>query len=120
MGGCVLQGWVGLWGAVRLCIPGTHVGMAATLSDIVLCLTLPACPMLLLLPCMPHATALHASCHCHACPMLLPCVSMPPLHPPFQTLLMRKDILSEEETRVYIAETVLAIESIHRHNYIHR
>jgi serine/threonine kinase 38 len=33
---------------------------------------------------------------------------------------MRKDILSEEEARFYIAETVLAIESIHCHNYIHR
>ena len=37
-----------------------------------------------------------------------------------QTLLMRKDILSEEEARFYVAETVLAIESIHRHSYIHR
>ena len=37
-----------------------------------------------------------------------------------QTLLMRKDILSVEETRFYIAETILAIQSIHRHNYIHR
>ena len=36
------------------------------------------------------------------------------------TLLMRKDILSEYETRFYIAQTVLAIESIHKHNYIHR
>eukprot|EP00891_Asterochloris_glomerata_P007714 jgi/Astpho2/7714/fgenesh1_pm.00115_%23_33_t len=36
------------------------------------------------------------------------------------TLLMRKDILSIEETRFYIAETILALESIHRHNYIHR
>lgn len=36
------------------------------------------------------------------------------------TMLMRKDILSEEETRFYVAETVLAIEAIHRHNYIHR
>jgi len=33
---------------------------------------------------------------------------------------MRKDILSEEETRFYIAETALALESIHRHSYIHR
>ncbi len=33
---------------------------------------------------------------------------------------MRKDILSEEVTRFYIAETVLALESIHRRNYIHR
>lgn len=37
-----------------------------------------------------------------------------------QTLLMRKDILSEEVTRFYIAETVLALESIHRRHYIHR
>lgn len=36
------------------------------------------------------------------------------------TLLMRKDTLTEEEARFYIGETVLAIESIHRHNYIHR
>ena len=36
------------------------------------------------------------------------------------TLLMRKETLSEEVTRFYIAETVLAIESIHHHNYIHR
>jgi hypothetical protein len=33
---------------------------------------------------------------------------------------MRKDILSEEEARFYCAQTVLAIESIHQHNYIHR
>uniref|UniRef100_A0A383V4A7 non-specific serine/threonine protein kinase n=1 Tax=Tetradesmus obliquus TaxID=3088 RepID=A0A383V4A7_TETOB len=36
------------------------------------------------------------------------------------TLLMRKDILSEEEARFYTAQTVLAIHSIHGHNYIHR
>lgn len=36
------------------------------------------------------------------------------------TLLMRKETLSEDVARFYIAETVLAIESIHRHNYIHR
>ena len=36
------------------------------------------------------------------------------------TLLMRKDILSEEESRFYIAETILAIESVHRVNFIHR
>ncbi|WOG94348.1 hypothetical protein DCAR_0313641 [Daucus carota subsp. sativus] len=36
------------------------------------------------------------------------------------TLLMRKDILTEEEARFYVGETVLAIESIHKHNYIHR
>ncbi len=43
------------------------------------------------------------------------CLSVVP-----QTLLMRKDVLSEEETRFYIAETALALESIHRHSYIHR
>eukprot|EP00249_Psilotum_nudum_P019183 c27130_g1_i1 orf=629-2332(+) len=36
------------------------------------------------------------------------------------TLLMRKDTLPEVETCFYIAESVLAIESIHKHNYIHR
>ncbi|KAH9626001.1 hypothetical protein KSS87_016814, partial [Heliosperma pusillum] len=36
------------------------------------------------------------------------------------TLLMRKDTLTEDEARFYIAETVLAIESIHKHHYIHR
>ncbi|XP_028772554.1 serine/threonine-protein kinase tricorner-like isoform X2 [Neltuma alba] len=36
------------------------------------------------------------------------------------TLLMREDILSEDVGRFYIAESVLAIHSIHQHNYIHR
>ncbi len=36
------------------------------------------------------------------------------------TLLMEKDILSEEMSRFYIAETILAIESVHSLNYIHR
>jgi serine/threonine kinase 38 len=36
------------------------------------------------------------------------------------TLLMRKDILTEDESRFYIAETVLAIETVHNMNYIHR
>ncbi|KAL8166509.1 hypothetical protein V2J09_008008 [Rumex salicifolius] len=36
------------------------------------------------------------------------------------TLLMREDILSEDVARFYIAQSVLAIESIHKHNYIHR
>ena len=36
------------------------------------------------------------------------------------TLLMEKDILSEEMSRFYIAETILAIESVHNLNYIHR
>lgn len=36
------------------------------------------------------------------------------------TLLMRADTLTEDVACFYIAETVLAIESIHKHNYIHR
>ena len=36
------------------------------------------------------------------------------------TLLMKKDILSEDVTRFYIAETVLAINSIHELSFIHR
>ncbi|KAJ7521381.1 hypothetical protein O6H91_19G051300 [Diphasiastrum complanatum] len=36
------------------------------------------------------------------------------------TLLMRKDTLTEDEARFYVAQSVLAIESIHEHNYIHR
>ena len=36
------------------------------------------------------------------------------------TLLMEKDILSEEMSKFYIAETILAIESVHNLNYIHR
>ena len=36
------------------------------------------------------------------------------------TLLMEKDILSEEMSCFYIAETILAIESVHNLNYIHR
>uniref|UniRef100_A0A7I4D2L1 non-specific serine/threonine protein kinase n=2 Tax=Physcomitrium patens TaxID=3218 RepID=A0A7I4D2L1_PHYPA len=36
------------------------------------------------------------------------------------TLLMRKDTLTEDEARFYVAQSVLAIQSIHRHNYIHR
>ncbi|CAN4113688.1 unnamed protein product [Withania somnifera] len=35
------------------------------------------------------------------------------------TLLMRKDILTEDKARFYVAETVLAIESIHKHIEIH-
>lgn len=35
-------------------------------------------------------------------------------------LLIKKDILSEEESRFYMGEMVLAIESVHRLNYIHR
>jgi len=36
------------------------------------------------------------------------------------TLLIREDTLSEDVARFYIAQSVLAIESIHKHNYIHR
>ena len=36
------------------------------------------------------------------------------------TLLMKKDILNEEEAKFYIAELVLAVDSIHKMNYIHR
>lgn len=36
------------------------------------------------------------------------------------TLLMKKDTLSEDATQFYIAETALAIESIHRLGFIHR
>jgi serine/threonine kinase 38 len=33
---------------------------------------------------------------------------------------MRKDTLSDHEAQFYIAQTVLAINHVHRHNYIHR
>lgn len=36
------------------------------------------------------------------------------------TLLMREDVLSEDVARFYIAESILAIHSIHKHNYVHR
>jgi len=36
------------------------------------------------------------------------------------TLLMEKDILTEDESRFYIAETMLAVQSVHALNYIHR
>lgn len=36
------------------------------------------------------------------------------------TLLMKKDILTEEEARFYTAEIILAVESVHKMNYIHR
>jgi serine/threonine kinase 38 len=36
------------------------------------------------------------------------------------TILMKKDILSEEETRFYVAEMVEAIHSVHTLEYIHR
>ncbi|KAK7259290.1 hypothetical protein RIF29_24893 [Crotalaria pallida] len=36
------------------------------------------------------------------------------------TLLMREETLTETVARFYIAQSILAIESIHKHNYIHR
>lgn len=36
------------------------------------------------------------------------------------TLLIREETLTETVARFYIAQSVLAIESIHIHNYIHR
>lgn len=35
-------------------------------------------------------------------------------------LLIEKDILTQDQTRFYIAELVLAVEQIHKMNYIHR
>ena len=35
-------------------------------------------------------------------------------------LFIKKDVLSEEESKFYIAEILLAIESLHKMNYIHR
>lgn len=36
------------------------------------------------------------------------------------TLLMKKDILSEDDAKFYIAELVLAVDAIHKMNFIHR
>lgn len=36
------------------------------------------------------------------------------------SLLIKKDILSEDECRFYIGELIVAIESIHKQNIIHR
>ena len=36
------------------------------------------------------------------------------------SLLMKRDVLTEEETRFYAAQTILAIESLHTRGYIHR
>jgi serine/threonine kinase 38 len=38
----------------------------------------------------------------------------------FMSLLMKKDILNEEESRFYIAELILAVDSVHSLNCIHR
>ena len=36
------------------------------------------------------------------------------------TLLMKKDILSEDDSKFYIAELILAVDAIHKMNFIHR
>ena len=36
------------------------------------------------------------------------------------TLLIKKDILSESDARFYIAELVLAVDAVHKINFIHR
>ena len=36
------------------------------------------------------------------------------------TMLMKKDTFTEDETRFYIAEAILAIDSIHQLGFIHR
>lgn len=36
------------------------------------------------------------------------------------TVLMKKDILSETESKFYASELVMAIDSVHKMNYIHR
>jgi len=38
----------------------------------------------------------------------------------FMSLLMKKDILTEEESKFYIAEIILAVEAVHKMNCIHR
>ena len=38
----------------------------------------------------------------------------------FMTLLIEKDIFTEEESRFFTAELVLAVESVHKLGYIHR
>jgi len=36
------------------------------------------------------------------------------------SLLMKKDILTEDESRFYIAELILSLETVHNMNCIHR
>lgn len=36
------------------------------------------------------------------------------------TLLIRKGTLNEDEAKFYLAETVLAVDSVHKLQYIHR
>ena len=35
-------------------------------------------------------------------------------------LLIKKDILAEEEAKIYIAQIICSVESVHKMNYIHR
>jgi len=36
------------------------------------------------------------------------------------SVLIKRDILPEDEAKFYIAETILAVDSVHKLNYIHR
>jgi len=54
------------------------------------------------------------------CSKWLLCVLLCLLPGDMMTLLMKKDTMTEEQTQFYIAETVLAIDSIHRLGFIHR
>jgi serine/threonine kinase 38 len=36
------------------------------------------------------------------------------------SLLIKRDIFTEDEAKFYIAEIILAIDSVHKMNYIHR
>jgi serine/threonine protein kinase len=35
-------------------------------------------------------------------------------------LLIQEEVFTEDQTRFYMAEAILAVESVHRLNYIHR
>jgi serine/threonine kinase 38 len=36
------------------------------------------------------------------------------------TLLIKKDVMTEDEARFYTAEIILAVDSVHKMNFIHR
>jgi len=36
------------------------------------------------------------------------------------TLLIKKDVMTEEEAKFYTAEIILAVDSVHKMNFIHR
>jgi serine/threonine protein kinase len=38
----------------------------------------------------------------------------------FMSLLIKKDILTEDETRFYMAEVIQAVQHVHSKGYIHR